>query len=1273
MLPHPALCKVVNLVDDLGGVNIEISEEEISGVYLCWLRPSVISREAHSDRVQIRILASVSRFLCVYDVVSFQEFESSDEVRVELRLTSVWTMFDSVNGVSSISDSIVALLMGSRGVYIYQIVEDYDGFNSTTRLTADNRLSVVMQASPGDEDERRAQEAYLVIKGRQIGLVSQVSEMLVCIHRYADHSRRLFVVSQSLTNDLQESVDLFTHSFVQCRTGRHVRVMLLLNDRIVSILMLFKSWIPFLEAEFNSNMEQIKCLVYDNLSWTRLLSSFIALYENRLPGLQTWISVDKRMVLNIIRNILNSLLDSVAGFHSRIQDCLLEDYLRQVMRLILDSSVRLQLWEYLFEELTAVVQSYRDVQLSLDLAGQPERGHLLDYYLMSVVGRLIRGEVSWELLEGDFLRLLISWYKSHVVRLERLRAEGGLGSSAESRIEQVLREAQFVMVRVLRPDLQTLNPGGGNPWLVFVPLFKKYGFWTSYILLYLLSGRDPGDLFRRIIAQMSDLLTEELSRARHDEAEDGERGPVGAIDMMSQSRLEGNRTVQSYYYYIYSLFFRDAYPFDDYEISGLESSQLGRVSLSLDTGELIRALCEETSVERLSIAQSNCDLLALTSIRLYMCLLTELRRRKRSLLPLTEEGPAESDGGREERIVRFEKLYLIMEERLELLIYRVLRAGGPDGSPARSHSVDSGATLSGGLDLKTEILEGILGRSDGLGTSLNYFLGSYLNWQLFSTEGETDYRLVIGCFFKVVENLDKSPEQPECVSGLRSSMEYNLIMAIIASNRRNEGVNFLNMFLSCLGLDGSAPVEGGDQLSEEDSRLGGGCNKVEMNQRLCGILKRHSLYNLSLYLSIQVYDLESILDMYSKKHFINSDILRELYIMDEDDNNILFSLSYILSTIEKGINYRVFDYDQVFILITRYTDLLIKIDSLNTIDLIIDILRRCLDDEFNSKSRNTVAYYVQTINGLDARIRRLLLGRLLLYQTDESRADFLEELLLSGKTVYESRTGLERWNELINELIPPYLESRLAEGRDNDSSILGVLDYWYQSSARCDALLTTPFGRCFQLCKEHGNEYGMLRGAGDARANLESVCFEIQELPLKDQGAAGGKVQEGDVHRGRKENQQRQVGALLSGAGGGRGAQGQKGPPHSLGRARGVHQLRLPVLLHKLQRGRQSAWVQPERRLHRALQGHPKVFAGGDGGHLRKVRKQDVYGDSRGASSQEGEPALQAEAAGRGAHHCTILYTGLLFTKQPQLPVLAGQVPPPVRVSLGLAVQLQAE
>ncbi|KAJ1604347.1 hypothetical protein OJ252_3742, partial [Cryptosporidium canis] len=1165
------------------------------------------------DRVQIRILASVSRFLCVYDVVSFQEFESSDEVRVELRLTSVWTMFDSVNGVSSISDSIVALLMGSRGVYIYQIVEDYDGFNSTTRLTADNRLSVVMQASPGDEDERRAQEAYLVIKGRQIGLVSQVSEMLVCIHRYADHSRRLFVVSQSLTNDLQESVDLFTHSFVQCRTGRHVRVMLLLNDRIVSILMLFKSWIPFLEAEFNSNMEQIKCLVYDNLSWTRLLSSFIALYENRLPGLQTWISVDKRMVLNIIRNILNSLLDSVAGFHSRIQDCLLEDYLRQVMRLILDSSVRLQLWEYLFEELTAVVQSYRDVQLSLDLAGQPERGHLLDYYLMSVVGRLIRGEVSWELLEGDFLRLLISWYKSHVVRLERLRAEGGLGSSAESRIEQVLREAQFVMVRVLRPDLQTLNPGGGNPWLVFVPLFKKYGFWTSYILLYLLSGRDPGDLFRRIIAQMSDLLTEELSRARHDEAEDGERGPVGAIDMMSQSRLEGNRT----------------------QSAGQSVSEPGHRGADQDS--LRGDECGEAEHCPEQLRPAGSDLHSAVHV------------------------PA--DGAEEEKEV----------------------ALAPDGGGAsgerrrqggensRSHSVDSGATLSGGLDLKTEILEGILGRSDGLGTSLNYFLGSYLNWQLFSTEGETDYRLVIGCFFKVVENLDKSPEQPECVSGLRSSMEYNLIMAIIASNRRNEGVNFLNMFLSCLGLDGSAPVEGGDQLSEEDSRLGGGCNKVEMNQRLCGILKRHSLYNLSLYLSIQVYDLESILDMYSKKHFINSDILRELYIMDEDDNNILFSLSYILSTIEKGINYRVFDYDQVFILITRYTDLLIKIDSLNTIDLIIDILRRCLDDEFNSKSRNTVAYYVQTINGLDARIRRLLLGRLLLYQTDESRADFLEELLLSGKTVYESRTGLERWNELINELIPPYLESRLAEGRDNDSSILGVLDYWYQSSARCDALLTTPFGRCFQLCKEHGNEYGMLRGAGDARANLESVCFEIQELPLKDQGAAGGKVQEGDVHRGRKENQQRQVGALLSGAGGGRGAQGQKGPPHSLGRARGVHQLRLPVLLHKLQRGRQSAWVQPERRLHRALQGHPKVFAGGDGGHLRKVRKQDVYGDSRGASSQEGEPALQAEAAGRGAHHCTILYTGLLFTKQPQLPVLAGQVPPPVRVSLGLAVQLQAE
>ncbi|KAH8583007.1 large low complexity [Cryptosporidium sp. chipmunk genotype I] len=1106
MLPHPALCNIVNLVDDLKKVNIDIVENEANGVYLTWLRPSIISKNAEGRQMQIRILASISRFLCIYEIKSFEEFENSDEIKVELKLSAVWTMFDSIHGVFALSENIIASLVGFRGIYIYQIVEDYDGFNSTTKLCKNtNELNVITQAFIEEEDKqkqkqkqildnilnnsvfdnsRNLHDTYLIVKSKPIDIVNQVNEMLVCIHKYTDNNKKLFVVSQNVTNDLQESIDLYGQSFIQCKTGKSIRVLLLLNDKIILLLMLFKSWIPFLENEFNVNMEQIKSLVYDDVSWSRLSASFISLYEKRLPSLQTWTNIDKNMILNILKNIFNSLLDSVAGFHSKIESKLFEVYIKQVIKLIIDSSIRLKLWEYLFEELIPVIQSYNFIQLSQMLKENFEVVSLLDYYLMSIVDRFIGKEMSWELLDEDFLKLLINWYKNRILKFEKCKIESNLKDykvKIDDGINDTFNQVQFILIRTLKMDYSVTNScgGNGNPWLTFVPLFKKYGVWTSYILLYLFSKKDPIDLFKRIMIQMYEYFIEGHTLNQENETFSMNNNLLQVIDIVkSQKRLEENCTIQSYYYYIYSLIFRDKYPFDEGEIKYLDFKQITNIPLSSDIDELIKSLSEEIKIEKLKIIKSNCDLLILISFRFYVSILIELKKIKNSLIHCTEEIVNENnDGEKERKMVKFEKIYLVMEDKLELFVYKVLKIDEADDSNKLDHLINSDSPLKKNLDLKTEILKNIIRKSNKFGLSVNYLLGNYLNWVIFNIKDfnikkETDYKLLINCFFKIIEKLSIHFEETEQISNLVKCMEYNLIMAIINSNRNNEGMNFLNILLICLGMDNYTQED--ELLSFEHIQVRKDYNKVEMNQRLSKILKKYSLYNLSLYLSIQVYDLESILDMYSKKHFINNSILRELYIMDEENNNILFSLNYILDTIEKGISFKVFDYDQVFVLIIKYTDLLIKIDSLNTIDLIIHILSKCLNDEFNSTSKNSVIYYAKIIqNNLNQKVKKLLLSSLLYYKNTRN-SFFQEELLLSEKSIYKNQPELKRWNELVNQLIPQYLESFLKEKRTNDSSVLGILDYWYQSSVRYDELLNTPFEKCFCICREFNNEFGLI-------------------------------------------------------------------------------------------------------------------------------------------------------------------------------------------------------
>ncbi|KAF7457566.1 hypothetical protein HWI79_1905 [Cryptosporidium felis] len=1095
MLPHPALCKVVDVVQDLGKRGREIPEREVTGVNLTWLRPSLVSRGSQENRAPARILASVSRFLLTYEIVLF-EISNSGEIKIELEISNIWEIFDQVNGIISISENIVGLLVGFRGVYFYQIVNIQKERDFTTKYIRDEkRLSVAgaevtskeFEGSnlPKSSRDNLFSGSYLVVKSQSSSLEEFLEQSLVCIHKFGSHNKKLFVVSQTITNDLQETISLFGQSFSHNRSGKTAKVVVLLNDRVILFSMLFKSWIPVLEREFNVNMDQIKSLLYDHAAWGRLICSFVALFEERLPPLQTWINVDRKMVPSIVKNILNSILNNIICLFSKFSVQDFEIYLGQLLGLILDTGVRLELWDYLFEEMIPITRSFASIHASDPVTG--EKVLLSDLYLRLLLDRFFRNEIEWGLLERDFLRLVITWYKGQLFGLEQGKiGEIASGSSLETneKSEALLKDIQYIMIRTLKtgdPDTSS----GGNPWLGFVPIFKKYSLWSSYIILYLHSGKDPMELLRRILVQMYEQFCEIVGTQNGVLFAYKGQDMLQSIDLLDlQRQLETNKVIQSFYHFFYSLVFRKSFPAEVCELEDL-SEDLELVKLKSDQYRetLIHILDEELVPEKIPFARYNCDILFLVSLKLYFSFLTELRRRKSGLLTLINEASLESNGENNEKmVVWYEKLYLTLENKLEALIYRILELGGSEKQLEEVRSeisvnqmemrdLESPCRRSGNFAVFS--LKKMLGdRNSKLGTSRTYLLGNYLNWvfeniEEYNIKTESEYSAIIGCFFRVVQELEDKKQLSSEISSLVEGMEYHLIMAIIGSNRNNQGVNFLRILLVSAGLDADIDEFSQDGLRDDFS-------KVEMNQRLSKVLKRLSLFNLSLYFSIQVYDLESMLDMYSKKHFINRDLLRELYIMDEEDNNLLFSLNYILSTIEKGIKLGIFNYNQVLRLIIKYTDLLVKIDSLNTIYLISYILSRCLNEETDSRNENSVLEYSQIIReGLNSKVYRLVLGSLLNPKAFQEKDFQTKEL--KERSVYKTGNTSERWNELINILLPEFLELYLKERKNsNDSEILEILYFWYHSSSKSDQLLNTPFERLLALCKERGNIYGML-------------------------------------------------------------------------------------------------------------------------------------------------------------------------------------------------------
>ncbi|XP_664907.1 hypothetical protein [Cryptosporidium hominis TU502] len=184
------------------------------------------------------------------------------------------------------------------------------------------------------------------------------------------------------------------------------------------------------------------------------------------------------------------------------------------------------------------------------------------------------------------------------------------------------------------------------------------------------------------MVQMYDYFIQVHTLNQQNEAFNMENNLLQVIDIVElQKKLEENKTIQSYYYFIYSLIFRESYPFNENEIKDFDNLQITNIPLILDTDVFIKALLEEINVEKLKIIKNNCELLIFTSFRFYVYILIELKKIKNSLIHFSEETVNEDNEEEKERkMVRFEKIYLIMEDQLELFVYKVLKIDEADDS-----------------------------------------------------------------------------------------------------------------------------------------------------------------------------------------------------------------------------------------------------------------------------------------------------------------------------------------------------------------------------------------------------------------------------------------------------------------------------------------------------------------------------------------------------------------------------------------------------------------
>ncbi|KAK6588951.1 large low complexity [Cryptosporidium xiaoi] len=1136
MLPHPALCKVVDVYEDLKSKNIPIGigeDDNITFLHSNWLRPSVIFKDTNSagtsDSVKhpIKILISIDRYLCIYEIESFIEYKDSDEIDIEINLTTVLELFDTINGIKVISDNLISLLIGFNGVYIYQLMEntESEGLNITIKVNDTfSDFNIVKSFRGVDnidsnslvtarENANGSNNSILVNKnklGEFYPVISNVYRekediILVCIYKYGQKNKKLLVVSQNTVNDFNETIQLFNYSLITCTSinnncgNKANKVILLLNDKVITFTMLFKSWMTYLESEYNKIMEQLKQGDTNVLSWVKHSSIFIALFENRLPPLLTWKSISRETILVIIRNIFNSLLNNVVVNHLKsvqIEDkgkfVLVSNYTRKIIGLIVDSSSRLLLWEYLFSEIIPIVKTYGDVSILIEDSEREFNMTLFDYYIKLIVFKFVSGEIEWKYINYDIISVIIDWYGAVISICDR---EGRLNDK-----QALLSEVEYLMIKTLKYGVANVNEEGNtcnsfnchtngkdnnNPWLKFVPIFKNNNLWTSYITLYLYNGRELLPLFKRIIlVLLNDYYLVELN------GENSQKFNI--IDY--QYKIESDSTIHKFYHFIFSFLFKSKYPFNEY-IRNYENSNDMNFELDYNTHDLIKLMTSKVSNKSITGVNSinYIDVLILTSIRIYVNIILELNNRKNKLLLVHNENDEEKI---DKLIVCYEKLSLIMQDRLEAFVFFNIK---------NHNNINNGFILAEiredfdqNIDFKNSILEMLLSKKySKMNLDVYYMAGHYImsilnNLDKYNVNDENSFIPIIKCIFTLIRKLNFGIcESKEMLFSLVNNIEYYLIMAIIRNNKNNQGINFLVLinnnidfldnecYYDDLSNTNKVEIVSNDTIKPVNNIK---VSDLEANQRISLILKKYSFYNLSLYLSIQVFDLENILDIFSKEKYINNNILKELYIIDDNNNNLLFSFSYIMSTIEKGIKFNVFDYNHVLNLIIKYADLLSNIDSLNTIDLIINILEKCmttfkvnnevscLNSPLSNEDNQCINYYNRILrNELDGKLYRLL----------------LDSLLFNGGNIYKKGNNYSKWNSFINNLLSDYLEMIISEVKLSlnninnhkdvtENKVLMLLDHWYKNFILFDELINVPLDKFFNLLEKNDLPLGMI-------------------------------------------------------------------------------------------------------------------------------------------------------------------------------------------------------
>ncbi|EEA06555.1 uncharacterized protein CMU_012290 [Cryptosporidium muris RN66] len=1166
LYPKPDLCKVINPLEDLDSLGILIEEDKFGPINGNWLRPITLTSTKYKYN-HLSLVISVGYYICLYNL-SIDGIENNtinSKLTINATLSCTWKLNGIINSFKVIADCILFILISSKGIFCYQIMESQ--FNYSSKLINNKLIYIESQ-----------EKKYSIIKPEKF----VQNKLLICIYSY--YNKRVFyTVTQSISINDQEIVSLYNESFCKFLDKNKItNFSLLLNDNIICFKMLFQSWIPRLEYEyfeciklFNNekseelnnisnktninieiNKERSYCDVNIIYSWTRLCSTFVGLYEDRLVPLLTWSTFQKHMIHIILKNILNSFIEQIMNISIK-EPNLTNYYISEAMKLIFDICIRLNLWQYLLSDIIPVIESYNDKNDKISKIENNFSNNelsLYNKYMLYLELNILTGSIEISKITDYILSLLLSWYKKRIDVLEE-KIASDISLNIEKLIinkKYILQNIEYIMIRSLLYNKNTqildkinneikytdeilkiqnekdmdvnydINNGSKSndniniienkqlclsmsniikedfithSWSEFIPLIQKYGLWSSYNILFLCNNNNPNELFKQLISIASQWFRTIENNTFN----------VNIIDF--QYKMEYTILIQEIFFYIYCIILQKPYPINKCKLKNFDKYDLYKLQLFSFTYQdsedlIINTLQNQYPISlhdnKLSIPcnPTYFDIIFILSSRLTVNIMVELL----NYMKLNNQK------------------YLFTLDLLDHYItYFAIRLLNNLHYPKDSILLDKSISC---FEVSIEIIKYITSRSNNhIQHNQYYFLAYYILWimKYNSRENQDMYSIkdLFNCILLLIDKLncelptsklsslsdisssplllqkdnslthilsikpnrESSPNVNTSkdftnninlsVQYLNDQIEYSFIQYISYFKNDDNALNILRCILDCF------------EIKELDYPS---LNDLQISKQICSKLKEKSLFNLCLYIALQVSDLENILNIYSMRLLDNfkapnigacNACITGIYSTLNDD---FFKFSHLVETIENGIKKKIFTYEDSFYLIINYTNLLYEADSESTIQLIVYILRKCLLQNYMDEIEDIVRKYNSSLKSLD-HIYEKILTNLLFGELCESK---FEHSYLTDKieqNIYKDNSI--SWIYFINFIIPEYLIIIFESYENNNSTfkeveILKLLNYWYECAIKFDQLQNFPFQNCYSIFKKYKNIYGLV-------------------------------------------------------------------------------------------------------------------------------------------------------------------------------------------------------